>query len=67
MLSRTTVERVTNLELKTDENVVRCNEFDKSISAKVGDAEQFIDDGKGRPIDWAESDDSLDASKGTDT
>lgn len=60
VLSRTTVQRVTNLELKTDENVTRCNEFDKSISAKVGDAEQFIDDGKVRPIDWAESDDSFD-------
>jgi hypothetical protein len=52
VLSRTSVQRVTNLELMTDENVKRCNEFDMSISEKVGDIARFVDDGKAHPSHW---------------
>ena len=52
VVSRTTVQRVTNLELKTDENVARCNEFETSISARIGDIMHFVDDGKAHPSDW---------------
>jgi Reverse transcriptase (RNA-dependent DNA polymerase) len=54
ILSRTTVQRVTNLELKTDENVARCAEFDKSIVTRAGNVEHFIDDGKVRPEAWVD-------------
>ena len=56
ILSRTTVQRVTNLELKTDENVARCKEFDASVTARVGDIAQFADDGKTHPDDWVADD-----------
>jgi hypothetical protein len=56
IMSRTTVKRVTNLELTTDENVARIREFNTSIASKIGDATQFIDHGKGHPNDWAAAD-----------
>ena len=52
VLSRTSVQRVTNLELKTDENVTRCSEFDALIAERVGDIAQFVEDGKSHPPDW---------------
>ncbi len=52
VLSRTSVQRVTNLELNTDENIMRCNEFSASIAEKVGDVMHFVDDDKAQPSDW---------------
>lgn len=54
-MSRTTVQRVTNLELTTAENVARTTKFTTSIVVKVGDPAQFVDNGKGYPTDWGES------------
>jgi hypothetical protein len=57
-MSRTTDQRVTNLELTTEENLLRIKEYNAMISSKVGDATQFIDDdGKDHPHDWADVDD----------
>lgn len=52
-MSQTSVQRVTNLELKSDENVARCSEFDASIAERVGDIAHFVEDGKAHPPDWA--------------
>jgi hypothetical protein len=54
IMSRTTVQRVTNLELTSAENMARMAEFTAAISTKAGDPAQFIDDGKGNPSDWGE-------------
>ena len=56
VLSRTTVQRVTNLELKTNENITRYKEFDASVLERVGDAENLVYDGEGKvhPSDWVE-------------
>ena len=60
IMSRTTVQRVTNLELTTEENVLQIKEYNTMISTKVGDATQFVDDSKDHPHDWAEADASDD-------
>jgi hypothetical protein len=57
VMSRTTVQRVTNLELTTEENALRIKEYNDVISSKVGDATQFTDNGKDHPHDWADVDD----------
>ena len=54
IMSRTTVQRVTNLELTTAENVAHMAEFTAAITTKAGDPAQFVDDWKGYPSDWGE-------------
>jgi hypothetical protein len=46
------VQRFTNLELSTAENVARTTELTTAIANKIGDPAKFIDDGKGNPTDW---------------
>jgi Reverse transcriptase (RNA-dependent DNA polymerase) len=52
VLSRTTVQRVTNLELQTEENVARCRAFDELINGRLGNPEYLTADGKVIPGDW---------------
>lgn len=53
VLSRTTVQRVTNLELQVVETIARCRVYDNQISDRLGDAEHYLDgDGKVTPSDW---------------
>ena len=58
VLSRTTVQRVTNLELQVDENITRCRAFDESISERLGDPENYVADGNGKvtPSAWEATD-----------
>jgi hypothetical protein len=57
VLSRTTVQRVTNLELQTAENKTRTNEFDAAIRERLSAVDYFIEDGDGKvtPGDWGDS------------
>ena len=58
VISRTTVQRVTNLELQTSENRQQTESFDRSIAENLGSAEYFIEEGDGKvtPVDWGDSD-----------
>jgi hypothetical protein len=57
VLSRTTVQLVTNLELQTEEIKTRTNEFDASIRERLTAVDYFIEDGDGKvtPGDWGDS------------
>jgi Reverse transcriptase (RNA-dependent DNA polymerase) len=57
VLSRTTVQRVTNLELQTAENKARTDEFDRTIRERLKAVDYFIQDGDGKitPGDWGDS------------
>ena len=57
VLSRTTVQRVTNLELQTAENKARTDEFDRAIRERLSAVDYFIQDGDGKvtPGDWGDS------------
>ena len=53
VLSRTTVQRVTNLELQLEEPIARCRTFDSQVAERLGDAEYYLDgNGKVTPSDW---------------
>ena len=53
VLSRTTVQRVTNLELQLEETVARCRAFDAQVKERLGDVEHYLDEaGKVTPSDW---------------
>ena len=57
VLSRTTVQRITNLELQLDENKARCKEYDESIQPLYGkDQLAAGEDGKVNPADWGMDD-----------
>ena len=61
VLSRTTVQRVTNLELQTDENIGRCKAFNESTQDRLGNPEYFTADGKVVPGDWQDYREHFDA------
>ena len=53
VVSRTTVTRVTNLELQENGVRHRCSEFDKFILEKLHDSAHFlVDGGKTQPTEW---------------
>jgi hypothetical protein len=54
VLLRTTVQRVTSLELQTAENKARTLEFDRFIGEQLSAVDYFIQDGDGKvfPGDW---------------
>ena len=54
VLSRTTVQRVTNLELQTAETVIKCQAFDARVKERLDDPETFLEDATGKvvPGDW---------------
>ena len=54
VVSRTTVQRVTNLELQINENITKCAEFDAAVAAYFQEGENFIMEGKIDPEDWAD-------------
>jgi Reverse transcriptase (RNA-dependent DNA polymerase) len=56
VLSRTTVQRVTNLELQTDENKSRCKVFNDTTQTRIGNPDYFTADGKVIPGDWQDYD-----------
>ena len=55
VLSRTTVQKVTNLEMQTEENIARCKTFDERV-LRLHSKEQMahVEDGKITPKDWVE-------------
>jgi hypothetical protein len=55
VLSRTTVQKVTNLELQTEENIARCKAYDERV-LRLHSKEQLaqVDAGKVTPGDWVE-------------
>ena len=57
VLSRTTVQRVTNLESQTKENSARQLAFDNVIAARLGNADYYARDLEGKvvPGDWGDS------------
>ena len=61
VLSRTTVQRVTNLELQTDENITRCKAFNEATFDRLGNPEYFTADGKVVPGDWQDYQGQFDA------
>ena len=55
VISRTTVQRVTNLELQVDSNKLLYKEFDQEVRRILGEEESQQDIGdKPSPEDWAE-------------
>ena len=58
VLSRTTVQKVTNLELQTTEVKAQCQEFGTRIADRLGDPENYLpeDGGKVTPGDWIGAD-----------
>ena len=52
--SRSTVQRITNLELQTMENVARCLEFDKAIQERFKEKNFLIEGAKPNPEAWSE-------------
>jgi hypothetical protein len=55
VISRTTVQRVTNLEKETDEVKAAVSEFDIEISRRFKEEEDLTNDGtKPNPEDWSE-------------
>jgi hypothetical protein len=57
VLSRTIVQRATNLELQTDENKERITAYNKSISEGLGQEDFFVEDDEGKvtPGQWGDS------------
>ena len=58
VLSRTIVQRVTNLESQTSENNNRCKAFDAAISTRLGTNDYYAHDDEGKviPTDWGDRD-----------
>ena len=54
VISRPTVQRVTNLELQTSENIARCLEFDTAILTRFENKDFIIDGAKPNPAAWAD-------------
>ena len=55
VLSRTTVQRVTNLELQTQDIADRCREYDLAVAPRIDDPDYDHDpdgNGKTNPRDW---------------
>ena len=55
VLSRTTVQRVTNLELQLDETKDRCTEFTSAITERLGNNDLIVQNDDGEimlPDDW---------------
>ena len=53
VISRTSVQRVTSLELQTDEQKERFKEFDAGIKLRLNEDELPLDGDKAKPEDWA--------------
>ena len=54
VISRATVQRVTNLEMQEDVNKSRAQAFDQAIHERINDSTHYIiDSGKNEPRDWA--------------
>jgi len=56
VIARTTVQRVTNVEMTTREVKQRCDEFDKAIAERMATSKSDIDamaERKRKPSDWA--------------
>lgn len=54
VVSRSTVQRVTNLELETTTQKVQCSEFDANISQLMNDPEfVLVDSNMNAPTDWS--------------
>ena len=55
IISRTTVSRVTNLEMQIDSTKSRLQEFDTAITDRLNDeAHIIIEGGKSQPYDWSD-------------
>jgi Reverse transcriptase (RNA-dependent DNA polymerase) len=57
VLSRTTVQRVTNLELQLDETKAKCTEYTTALADRVGDPHHLAYDEDGQleiPDDWSD-------------
>ena len=54
VISRTTVQRVTNLKLQTSDVKTKCNEFDADTSRQLKDEDFPLEGSKPNPEDWAE-------------
>ena len=57
VMSRTTVQRVTNLELQVGENKVKCADFTTSLSERLGNNDLVVHDENGdliAPDDWGD-------------
>ena len=54
VLSRTTVSRVTNLEMQVDDVKKRCDEFDANIKDRLQDPYVLDEGGKVSPQDWTD-------------
>ena len=55
VISRTTVSRVTNLEIQIDSTKSRLQEFDTAITDRLNDeAHIIIEGGKSQPYDWSD-------------
>ena len=54
VLSRTTVQRVTNLELETQDMIQRCKAYDEAVIPRLGNPDYHDPDGNGKvhPKDW---------------
>ena len=54
VLSRTTVQRVTNLELQTQDLTDRCRAYNLEVAPRLGDPDYHDPDGNGmtNPRDW---------------
>ena len=54
VLSRTTVQRVTNLELQTQDMAERCREYNQAVASRLDDPDYQDPDGNGKtnPRDW---------------
>ena len=57
VLSRTTVQRVTNLEMQLDETKQRRKEYDRLIAERLGSADNYIEQGKTVPSEWIDESD----------
>ena len=55
VISRTTISRVTNLEMQIDSTKSRLQEFDTAITDRLNDeAHIIIEGGKSQPYDWSD-------------
>ena len=54
VVSRTTVQRVTNLERQTQDIIERCQQYDLQVAPRLGDPDYHDPDGNGKtnPRDW---------------
>ena len=54
IISRTTVQRITQLEAQVDDNIARSKEFDEEIKRRLNEDDYPVDGDKTNPAEWAE-------------